>query len=432
MLRTPENIRELQKKLYQKAKQEKTFRFYALYDKVYRVDIVEHAYRLVRANKGAPGMDGITFETIEGTEGGATRYCAQITKELRSKTYRPMPVRRVYIPKPDGGKRPLGIPTIKDRVVQTAVKIIIEPIFEADFQESSYGFRPRKNAHQAMDAISLQLRCKNTQVIDADITKYFDTIAHDKLLASVAKRIVDKNIMRLLKMWLKAPIVEEEGAKRTYRGNDQGTPQGGVISPLLANIYLNAFDDAMKMTRLVRYADDLVILCRNNVQKTFDKMADELQSLGLTLHPDKTRIIDAAEEGFTFLGFTTQIRKSSRSGKAFPLIMPSKESTAHIRREIKEVTSRKNLALPREVVIDTPNGKVRGWTGYFYYGNSSKVFAQLKRYLEERVRGYLRRKHRIKGRGYTKYPDAYLYENLGLYKIPTTAPWTQAKACGRR
>src|SRR4030065_2224528 len=210
MLTTPEEIRELRRKLYQKAKQEKEFRFYALYDKVSRADIVLFAYRLARANKGAPGIDGKTFEAIEGMEGGAERYCEQIAEELKRKTYKAMPVRRVYIPKPDGSKRPLGIPTIKDRIVQMAVKIIIEPIFEADFQENSYGFRPKRDAHQAVDDVSYHLRYGKLQVIDADISKYFDTIPHDKLLALVSKRIGDKNILRIIKLWLKTPAVEED------------------------------------------------------------------------------------------------------------------------------------------------------------------------------------------------------------------------------
>ncbi len=430
MLTTPERIQELQTKLCQKAKQDREFRFYALYDKVYRKDIIDHAYHLVKANKGAPGVDGITFEAIEE---GAERYVETITEELRNKTYKPSPVRRVYIPKPDGGKRPLGIPTIKDRVVQMAVKLVIEPIFEADFQDSSYGFRPGRDAHQAMDEVSLQLRYKNTQVIDADISKYFDTIPHDKLLKAVAKRIVDKNILALIKMWLKAPIVEEEDGKRTFKGNDKGTPQGGVISPLLANIYLNALDAAMKMARLVRYADDLVVLCRYNVRPIFDRMTAVLKNLGLTLNPDKTRIINATSEDFTFLGFTVKITKSPRTGKAFPLIAPSKKAVGRIKKEIKDATCRKNLALPREVIIARLNQALRGWANYFYYGNCSKTFVHLRNYTEERVRMYLRRKYRLKSRGYLKYPNTYLYENLGLYSIPTTAPWAQAaKAAGRR
>jgi RNA-directed DNA polymerase len=442
MLKTPEKIRNLQRKLYQRAKRQKRFRFYTLYDKVYQADILSHAYRLARINRGAPGVDGITFEDIEGREGGVERYLDSIAEELKRGTYKPMAVRRMHIPKTDGGKRPLGISTVRDRIVQTAVKIVIEPIFEADFQENSYGFRPKRNAHQAMDDVSLHLRQGKTRVIDADISKCFDNIPHGKLLNLVARRVVDKNILRLIKLWLKAPVVEEgEDGKKRCQANEKGTPQGAVVSPLLANIYLDVLDKTWKAkkvqerlgARLIRYADDIVVLCPGETGRVLRGTEAVLGYLEVRLNPEKTKVVEATRESFDYLGFTTRLVKNPKTGRRFPLIRPSKESVKHIKAEIRGLTCRRNLALPMEVAINKLNEIVRGWTGYFYYENCSKDLAAVKHYLEERVRIYLRRKHRKKGRGYKAYGYRFLYERLGLYKIPTTAPWTQTvNASGRR
>jgi group II intron reverse transcriptase/maturase len=435
VLETPEKIRELQRKLYRKAKQEREYRFYLLYDKIYRMDILSHAYRLVRANKGAPGIDGETFEQIEEREGGTEKYLEEIAGELKRKEYKPQAVRRVYVPKASGGKRPLGIPVIKDRVVQMAVKIVIEPIFEADFQDNSYGFRPKRNAHQAVDDVKKHLFRGRTEVIDADISKYFDTIPHDKLMQVVAKRIVDRQILRLIKMWLKAPIVEErEDGKKEYKGNDKGTPQGGVISPLLANIYLNVLDTlwAVKKVqeklgaRLVRYADDSVILCRGNTGRILKGIKRVLDELGLMLNGEKTYVVDARQESFNFLGFTIGMKRSTRTGRTYPHIEPSKEAQKQIRSEIKRLTTEKYSAVPTGVVIRRVNEVARGWVGYFRYGNCTKALVTLKRYLVYRMRIYQRRKHHYCSFGYKAYPDRYYHDSLGLYEVPTKAPWAKA------
>ena len=440
MLKTPEKIRELQRKLYRKAKQEKEYRFYLLYDKIYRMDILTHAYRLVKANQGAPGIDGDTFERIEEREGGAEKYLEEIAGELKRREYRPQAVRRVYIPKTTGGKRPLGIPVIKDRVVETAVKIVIEPIFEADFQDNSYGFRPKRNAHQAVDDVKKHLFKGKIEVIDADLSKYFDTISHDKLLQVVAKRIVDRHILWLIKMWLKAPIVEErEGGKEEYTRNGKGTPQGGVISPLLANIYLNVLDTLWTVkkveeklgARLIRYADDSVVLCKGNTDRILKGFKTVFKDLGLTLNEEKTRVVDARQESFSFLGFTIGLRRGWRTGKIYPHIEPSKKALKHIRSEIKQLTTERYSAIPTEAVIRNVNEVARGWVGYFRYGNCTKALSDLKRYLVYRLRVYLRRKHGYHSLGYRAYPDRYYFDSLGVYEVPTTAPWTQrANASG--
>jgi group II intron reverse transcriptase/maturase len=440
MLKTPEKIRELQRKLYRKAKQEKEYRFYLLYDKIYRPDILSHAYNLVKANKGAPGIDGETFGSIEEKEGGAEKYLEKIAGELKRKDYKPQAVRRVYIPKAAGGKRPLGIPMIKDRVVQMAVKIVIEPIFEADFQDNSYGFRPKRNAHQAVEDVKKHLFKGKTDVIDADISKYFDTIPHDRLMQLVAKRIVDKQILKLIKMWLKAPIVEErEDDKKEYKGNDKGTPQGGVISPLLANIYLNVLDTLWVVkrvqerlgARLVRYADDCVILCRGNTDRILNGVRRVFNNLHLKLNEEKTRVVDARRESFNFLGFSIGMRRGRKTGKMYSHTEPSKKTLKHVRSEIKQLTTERYSATPTEVVIRRVNEVARGWVGYFRFGNCSKAMSSLRYYLGYRMRIYMRRKHHYHSLGYRAYPDRYYYDSLGLYEVPTKAPWVQnVKATG--
>ena len=434
MLKTPDNIRELQRKLYRKAKQEKEYRFYLLYDKLYRPDILNHAYRLVKANKGAPGIDGETFDSIEEREGGAEKYLEEIAGALKRKDYKPQAVRRVYIPKPAGGKRPLGIPVIRDRVVQMAVKIVIEPIFEADFQDNSYGFRPKRNAHQAVEDVKEQLLKGKTDVIDADISKYFDTIPHNKLMQLVAKRIVDKQILKLIKMWLKAAIVEErEDGKKEYKGNEKGTPQGGVISPLLANIYLNVLDTIWVVknvqerlgARLVRYADDCVILCRGNTDRILNGVRRVFDNLGLNLNEEKTHVVDARRESFNFLGFSMGMKRGRKTGKMYPHTEPSKKALKHIRSEIKQLTTERYSATPTEVVIRRVNEVARGWVGYFRYGNCTKAMSSLRYYLGYRMRIYLRRKHHYHSLGYKAYPNRYYYDSLGLYEVPTKAPWAQ-------
>jgi RNA-directed DNA polymerase len=441
-LETPENIRKLQRKLYRKAKQEPGYRFYALYDKVCRADILEFAYSLVRANKGSPGIDGQSFEAIDAEEGVAA-FLAKLEEALRNKTYKPDPVRRVMIPKADGGKRPLGIPTIRDRVAQMAVKLVIEPIFEADFCESSYGFRPKRSAHDAVDAVVAALQTGHTEVIDADIAKYFDTIPHAKLLATVAERISDGGILRLIKLWLKAPVVEEgdDGKKRNVGGgkaNRQGTPQGGVISPLLANLYLHLMDRIWKKykldiklgARMVRYADDFVVLCRKGTGKPMEVIQRVLNRLGLKLSPTKTREMDSRKDRFQFLGFDIGMRKNVRTGKSYPHVEPSQKALGAIRQRIAYLTRREMTCVPLEAMLKKVNQTLQGWVGYFHYRNCSKVLGKLRWHVEERMCTQMRKRHKIRQRmvGRARFSSRVLYEKYGLYKLPTTAGWTTVHA----
>lgn len=431
-----ERVRALQRKLYRKAKQQPDFRFYSLYDKIYRSDVLQHAYELVKQNKGSPGLDGMTFEKIEQGE-GKQDYLLALQETLKGNSYQASPIKRVDIPKGNGDTRPLGIPCIEDRIVQMAVKLIIEPIFEAGFSEHSYGFRPKRSAHQAMDDITEGLLKGHTQVIDADLSKYFDTIVHEKLMKIVAEKIADKRILAMLNQWLKAVIIKVgKGGKKTVIGggkcSKKGTPQGGVISPLLANIYLNILDkiwDKYQLAekykaRIVRYADDLVILCKNGTDTPFALLKTILNKLELQLNENKTEIIDASKEKFNFLGFQVGMVKSQRTGKSFPMVEPSSKSMKSIKQKIKFYTRRDMNPVPINDIVNHLNASVRGWSNYFHFGYGHRKIKQVKFYMEESLRSQLRYRHKVRNRGasYHKFPRKYLYDYLGLYK-PSVVPF---------
>jgi len=412
-LRTTDKVQELQRKLYLKAKSNADLRLYALYDKVYRTDVLRKAWERVKANKGAAGIDGQTFEEIEST--GVDNFLEGIQQGLKAKTYRPQPARRVYIPKPDGGKRPLAIPTIKDRVVQAALKLIIEPIFEADFTDSSYGFRPNRSGQQAALEVRKLLNFGYKEVIETDIEDCFGSIPHRELLDMVAKRVVDGKILWLIKLFLKAGVMD--GSDRWT--DSKGTPQGGVISPLLANIYLNNIDIGWKplnnSARLIRYADDLVIMTKYHSQATMAKLKDLITQLKLRPKQSKTRILNAECETFDFLGFTfIKALKRGSKDKRIAYFYPSHKAENAIRRRIRKIVDYRRPVKVEQLVKElTP--VLRGWVNYFRIANSSKKFVKIKFYTAQRIRKFMRRRRMRSGYGYKPYTDTYLYERLGLY-----------------
>ncbi|MGB3050336.1 MAG: group II intron reverse transcriptase/maturase [Polyangiales bacterium] len=439
-LGTPEKIRSLQRKLYVKAKAEPVFRFYVLYDKICRADILLHAYRLARANAGAPGVDGMTFAQIETQ--GLEAWLAGLREELVAKTYRPDPVRRVMIPKASGdGERPLGIATIRDRVVQTAAKIVLEPIFEADFEDTAYGYRPRRGALAAVKEVHRHLVRGNTDVVDADLSRYFDSIPHSDLLKSVARRVVDRNVLRLIKMWLRSPVEERDadGTRRMSggKGNKLGTPQGAVVSPLLANIYMNRFLKHFRQSgaanafsaHVVAYADDLVILSRGRAAEALTWMRDAMAKLGLTLNEAKTSLKDARKERFDFLGYSFGPHWFKKNGKWYLGASPSKKSMQRFKTKVGDRLVPANVA-PWEDVRDELNSMLLGWSHYFSYGATAGAYKHVDWHVYQRARDFLTRRHKVQGRGTARFSIERVYGELGLIRLERL-PRSRVPAVGR-
>ena len=433
----PIKLRKLQAALHAKAKASPRQRFHALYDKVYRSDVLAHAYVCCKANGGAAGVDGQTFEGIE--QYGVERWSDELAEELRSRTYRPLPVRRVYIPKPDGKQRPLGVPTLRDRTVETAAVLVLDPIFEADLQPEQYAYRKDRSALDAVKHVHKLINTGHGEIVDADLSGYFDSIPHAELLKSVARRVVDGAMLHLIKMWLEAPVEEtdERGNKhRSTRNRDEGrgTPQGAPISPLLSNLYMRRFVLGWKKlgheTRLrahiVNYADDLVICCPGSAEEALATMRGIMQKLKLTVNETKTRVCRLPEEKFDFLGYTFGRCYSSKTGRAYLGTVPSKKRVVRICEAISSETGRNKTLVDRETVVATLNRMMVGWANYFCLGPVSKAYRAVESHARKRLRQWLCAKHKVCWPATKQFPDAHLHDVMGLVQLTQRTrnlPW---------
>ena len=426
---TPPKVGKLQQALHAKAKGSPNYRFYSLYDKLYRIDVLEFAYRLCRSNGGAPGADGQTFEHIEAY--GRQRWLDELAEELRTKRYRPGAVLRVHIPKPGqpGRTRPLGIPTIWDRVVMTAAVLVLGPIFEADLQPEQYAYRPGCSAQDAVRHVYSLVKSRHWQVIDADLAGYFDTIPHAELITSVARRISDRQLLWLIRSWLRAPVeeIDSRGRKhRTTQNKDtgRGTPQGSPISPLLSNLYMRRFILGWKVfgherrfgSKIVNYADDMVICCRWGAPRALEVMRDVMAKLKLTINEEKTRICRLPEESFDFLGYTFG-KCYSRAGVRYIGQRPSKKKVKAICRRISDCTHRRWTGLDTQEQVDRLNRQMVGWANYFCQGPVTKAYRRISQHACKRLRQWLRWKHKVQGRGNARFSDEYLNQQLGLVEL---------------
>ena len=430
-LATPETVGKLQTALHAKAKDSPDYRFYTLYDKVYRLDVLAFAYRLCHANGGAPGVDGQTFEDIKAY--GVTRWLNELATELREKTYRPEAVRRVMIPKPGqkGRYRPLGIPTIKDRVVETAALLVLEPIFEADLQPEQYAYRPKRSALEAVKHVHFLLERGYREVIEADLSGYFDTIPHHELMKSVSRRVSDGQMLRLINRWLEAPVEEHDKRRhphRTTRNKDtgRGSPQGSPISPLLANLYMRRFvlgwralgHERRFRAHIVNFADDFVICCRGSADEAMTAMRIMMDKLKLTVNEEKTTICRVPDERLDFLGYTFGRYYSYRTGRPYIGVCPSKGKSRRLGREISRLTGPEWTWLDEKTQVARLNRTMVGWANYFCLGRVGQAYRNVNHHAMKRLRQWLCRKHKVRGqRGTSRFSDQYLHEQLGLVNI---------------